>query len=369
MTTTTATAVTEPTGARTSGLGAGVVIGVVAVAAALITGALVALALRGAGVTSTVPQSLGAWLTGAGLWGGWRQDVTSDLPNGAGWTVWAAGAPLLITAAAGLPAAALFRRWRPGPAGVVTATLTAAALAAALVAVSITATATTNEAGSVDVREGLTWWWTVGVHPGTVTGTALLMIVIGVANTVALPWWEPARHIAWRLVVVPGVVLTLALVAGSAWLTSSLPAASALLLLFPLAGTLALFALAGVPVTFGLTRVAPEPYVLATWQAGPVVAVGGVIVILLIAVIVGWVLRRRGNRCPLWIGIVGTALLAGWIALLMNSEVVVPPAIGAESTVSVNPAAAAVVGAAMAAVTLAVRGRTTGPEASEQPET
>mgnify|MGYP003584873849 CR=1 FL=1 len=367
----TAVATTHASQTRHSRPWAGVIIGVAAFVGALLVAVFVTLVLIALGVTSTEPMSLGTWLTGTGLWGGWSQQVVSDLPNGAGWTVWVAGAPLLITAGAGLPAAMMFRRWQPGILGVITAAITTAALAAVLVWASSTTDTTTNAAGSVSVREGLTWWWTGDLHPGTIVGAALLLLVIGLTNTVGLSWWQPARHVAWAVVVAPGLILTVALLAGTAWLTSSISAAATLGLLFPLSGTLAVFAMAGVPVTFGLTRVAPDPYVLTTWQAGPVIALVGILVVVLIAAAVGWVLRRRHDQCPFWSGTLGAAAFAGWLALMMDAQVMVPPAIGAQSTVSVNPLAGAIVGGVMGAVSLAVRGRATAtqslPKAPEQP--
>lgn len=335
----------------------GIAIGLIAIGCATVAGLLLALVLVSVGVTQTPVVQLGIWLAGAGVWGGWQQDVTSTMASGAGWSLWVAGAPLLVTAAAGMPAAALFRRWRTGPVGAIVAAVTAAICAAGLVAVSTSSYTTTNSAGAVTVQERLTWWWSGGTHPGTVTGAALLLLVVGVATTVARRQWDEARHVAWATMVVPGLVISVALAAGAFWLTSSVSAAIAVLALYPLVGTLALFAGGGVPVEFGLSRVSPEPFVISTWQQGPVVAVGAVLAVIVVAVIVGGVLRLRHDRCPFWTGVIGTAAFALWLALLMNTVVAVPAALGAPSTLSVNPLGACGVGAVMAAIALGVRGR------------
>lgn len=335
----------------------GIAIGLIAMACATVAGLLVAAVLVGVGVTTTPVLPLGVWLAGAGVWGGWQQGVTSTMANGAGWSVWVAGAPLLVTAAAGLPAAALFRRWRPGIAGAMVAALTAAVATVGLVAISGRSNTTANAAGAVTVDEHLTWWWSGGTHPGTVIGAAALLLIVGLATTVGRPWWDQARRVAWAIVVIPGLILTVVAGAVAFWFTSSGSAAIALVILYPLVGSLALFAGGGVPVEFGLSRVSPEPFVLSTWSQGFVVAAVAVLAALVVAVVVGLVLRLRHVDCPMWTGVIGTALFAGWLAALMNTAVDVPAALGAQSTLSVNPLGAAAVGAVMAAAALFIARR------------
>ena len=346
----------------------GIVIGLIAMASATLAALLLAVILVSVGVTQTPVLPLGLWLTGAGVWGGWQQDVSSTMANGAGWSLWVAGAPLLVTAAAGLPAAALFRRWRPGVGGAFVGAGTAAVWAVALVVVSARTSTTSNAAGSVTVDEHLTWWWSGSTHPGTVTGAALLLLVVGLANTWARQWWEDARHVAWATIVVPGIVITLAVAGGAFWLTSSASAAVAVVALYPLVGASTLFAGGGVPVEFGLSRVSPEPFVLWTWQQGLVVTIGATVAVLVVAAIVGLVLRLRHTHCPFWVGVIGTAFFTLWLALLMNTVVAVPAALGAESTLSVNPVGAAAVGAVMAAVALLIARRRL-PEGSASADT
>ncbi|MFN8125080.1 MAG: hypothetical protein U0R64_01005 [Candidatus Nanopelagicales bacterium] len=265
---------------------AGAVTGLVAGVAATVTGLVLGLVLNVLGATTTAPLRLGTWLTGLGLGGGWHQVVTSDLPTGAGWTTWVAGAPLLVTAAAGLIAARLFRRYSPGIVGVAMACLTFGIVAAAVVVLSIVTETTTSDSGTVDSSMGLTWLWTGGLRPGTVVGAILLMLVVGLATTVLRPHLDAARGVAWGVVVVPGVVFTVVLLAGVFYLTSQPVAALTVGLLMPLAGTAIMFGLGGARVSLGLTRAAPEPYTLDTWQAGPLVFAAGVAAVLIIAVIV-----------------------------------------------------------------------------------
>ena len=90
-----------------------------------------------------------------------------------------------------------------------------------LVALSQRTLTTTNEAGTVDVTEGLTWWWTGGLRPGTVTGAAALAVLVGLVSTVGARWWRGGRAVAYGVVVVPGLLITLIAAAGAVWLTSS----------------------------------------------------------------------------------------------------------------------------------------------------
>ena len=189
---------------RAGSVARGVLVGALAVATAVLVGAAIASLLAALGLTETDTLRLGSWLAGLGLLGGWRQTVTSDVAGGLEWSTWAAGAPLLITGAAAVVVALLIRRMRLGLAGVAGAGLGAGGAAAALVALSQRTLTTTNEAGTVDVTEGLTWWWTGGLRPGTVTGAAVLAILVGLVSTVGATWWRGGRAVAYGLVVIPG---------------------------------------------------------------------------------------------------------------------------------------------------------------------
>ena len=73
-----------------------------------------------------------------------------------------------------------------------------------MVAVSQRTLSTTNDAGTVDVVEGLTWWWTAGLRPGTVTGAVLLIVGVGFVASRGERWWREGRAVAHGTVVVPG---------------------------------------------------------------------------------------------------------------------------------------------------------------------
>ena len=194
---------------RAGAVARGVLVGALAVVTAVLVGVAIAWLLAALGLTETDTLRLGSWLAGLGLLGGWRQTVTSDVAGGLEWSTWAAGAPLLITGAAAVVLAVPLRRMRVGLAGVAGAGLGAGGAAAALVALSQRTLTTTNEAGTVDVTEGLTWWWTGGLRPGTVTGAAALAVLVGLVSTVGAPWWRGGRAVAYGLVVVPGLLITL----------------------------------------------------------------------------------------------------------------------------------------------------------------
>jgi hypothetical protein len=334
----------------------GVLVGALAVVTAVLVGAAIASLLSALGLTETDTLRLGSWLAGLGLLGGWRQTVTSDVAGGLEWTTWAAGAPLLITGAAAVVVALLIPRMRLGLAGVAGAGLGAGGAAAALVALSQRTLTTTNEAGTVDVTEGLTWWWTGGLRPGTVTGAAVLAILVGLVSTVGAPWWRGGRAVAYGLVVIPGLLITLIAAAGAVWLSSSTAVGIALAVLYPLLGSAVLLAAGGAPGEGGLTRITPEPYVLSTWSSGLLTGLGGVAACLLLAALVGIVLRVRRHRGSFVAGVTATAALAGFVTWAMTTTVDVPESLGGLTRLSAQPLASAVVAAAMAGMTLLVRG-------------
>ncbi|MEZ5184791.1 MAG: hypothetical protein R2720_03515 [Candidatus Nanopelagicales bacterium] len=335
--------------------------GFLAVLLAVVVGAMMAYALEYMGLTVTGFLTLGPWLAGVGLLGGWQQVVVSDVAGGIGWTTSAAGAPLLVTGAV-----VVFVAWRArggSPLLALPAALGAAAGAALLVALSSTGATTANAAGSVTTTEGLTWWWEDG-HLGTVTGAAVLIAATWLLNTVGLRWWRSGRGVALSLLVALGLVLTAAAVAGAIYLTSSTSVGLALALLYPLIGTLVLFGVAGVPVEAGLTRLSVEPYLLSTWGDSLLYGIGGAVIALVLAAIVGVIVRLVKHRST-WLGaITVTAAVGAFLAWAMSSTVVVPSALGAASTISVDPLVALGVGAILGAVTRFFAGRPkSGPAA------
>jgi hypothetical protein len=340
---------------RPTGLGA--LAGVTAVAAAVLVGLGLAGLLGWLGLTDTPAVTLGLWLAGLGLLGGWRQDVTSDVAGGLQWSTWAAGAPLLVTAAAILAVWAFARRGQLRAVGAVAAVVGAAGAALLLVVASEQSTTVANEAGSVTTTEGLTVWWTGGLRPGTVTGCALLVGIVVLVQSVGRRWWASGRAVAFGLLVLPGLVVTLGLAAGAVWLTSAPAVGGALAALYPLVGTAILLAVGGAPSELGLTRISPEPYDLSTWSVGPAAVAGGILAVLLVAAVVGLVLRRRRHTGSAVAGITATAALALFLTWAMATTVDVPDSLGGLTRVATNPVLAAVVAAVMAAVALLVRGR------------
>ena len=328
--------------------------GVIAVLLAVVMGVLIALALAELGLTDTPWLTLGPWLAGVGLLGAWQQEVTADLAGGLEWTTTATGAPLLVTWVAALYIALRAKRgtWLqalPAAAG-------AAVAAALLVAATRTSDTLTNDAGSVTASEGLTWLWS-GDRPGAVIGAAALVAVVWLLKTAALRWWRSGRGVAWSLLVGLGLVLTVAVAGGLYYLTSSMAVGLAVGLLYPLAGTLALFGLAGAPVEASLTRLTPETLSLTTWSESLVYGVGGTVAALVLAVLVGLIMRIFKHRST-WLGAVTvTAVLAAFLGWAMSTTVEVPASLGAETTVWVNPLFAAAVGAVLGLVTRFFAGR------------
>ena len=336
--------------------------GALSVMAAVLVGLAIAGLLAALGLTETDTVLLGSWLAGLGLMGGWQQVVTSDVAGGLEWSTWAAGAPLLITGAAAAVVASLIRRMRVGLPGVAGAALGAGGAAAVLVTLSQRTLTTANEAGRVDVSEGLTWWWTGGLRPGTVTGAVALAVLVGLVTTVGARWWRGGRAVAYGVVVVPGMLITLIAAAGAVWLTSSTAVGAALAVLYPLLGSAVLLAVGGAPGEGGLTRITPEPYVLSTWSSGLLVALGGTLGCVLLAALVGLVLRVRRHRGSLVAGVTATAALAAFVTWAMTTTVDVPESLGGLTRLSANPLASALVAAVMSCVALLVRGSRAEPD-------
>ena len=244
----------------------------------MLVGLTIAWLLAALGLTETDTVLLGSWLAGLGLMGGWQQVVTSDVAGGLEWSTWAAGAPLLITGFGGRKWwRHLIRRMRVGLAGVAGAALGAGGAAAVLVTLSQRTLTTTNEAGRVDVSEGLTWWWTGGPRPGTVTGAVALAVLVGLVTTVAgrpVVARGPSRGV--RRCRRPGVAdhadrrggRRVRFRAQRLW-------ATALAVLYPLLGSATLLAVGGAPRRGRAHAVTPEPYVLSTWSSGLLVGTRG----------------------------------------------------------------------------------------------
>ncbi len=328
--------------------------GVLAVALAVVVGTGMAYALAWTGLTESALWPLGGWLAGAGLLGGWQQEVTSDVAGGIAWVTYASGVPLLVT---GAVAVYIALRARRAPAWTALPALVGAAAGAALLAAASTATDTvTNTAGSVTTTESLTWVWD-NAHPGVVTGAAALVAGVWLLNTVGLRWWRSGRGVALSLLVGMGLVLTGAAAAAAVYLTSSSAVGIGLALLYPLLGSLVLIGASGTPVQTGLTRLTPEPLDLSTFGEGLVYGVGGVVAALALALIAGVAMRPFKHRST-WTGAVSvTAALAAFLAWAMTSSIVLPGALGGESTLAVNPLLAAGAGAVLGAVTRFAAGR------------
>jgi hypothetical protein len=117
-----------------------------------------------------------------------------------------------------------------------------------------------------------------------------------------------------------------------------------------------LLAAGGAPGEGGLTRISPEPYVLSTWSSGLLMGLGGVAACLLLAALVGLVLRVRRHRGSFAAGVSATAALGGFVTWAMTTTVDVPASLGGLTRLSANPLASSLVAAVMAGVTLLVRG-------------
>lgn len=331
--------------------------GIVAVLLAVILGLAIAFGLGAVGLTDTPWWRLGPWLAGLGVLGGWQQTVTSNVSGGIGWTVTAVGTPLLITGVVAFFVASRAKRstWI----GTIPAAIGAAAAAALLVFASQSTQTVSNGAGTVTTTAGLTWLWQ-DLHPGTVVGAAALVGVLWLLHTAGRTWWLSGRGVALGLLVWLGIALTAAMVAGAVYLTSSTAVGIALALLYPLVGTLGLFGAVGVPVDASLTRLTAERLTVATWDQGLVYTVGGVGVALLLAALVGLLLRLFKHRST-WLGaLTVTPVLAAFLAWAMSTAIEVPAALGTASQVVVNPLLAAAAGLGLALVTRFVAGRPRG---------
>lgn len=360
MNTTATTPAQEDEHEATPGLGSTLlrpaVGGLVGVVVAMVVGTLLAAFLSATGLTTTSPWLLGRWLAGGGLLGGWRQDVTADVGNGISWTVTAAFAPLLITACVWLTVGAFARgRTISGWAGVAAAAGGAAVGGGLLVLISGVENSTVNAAGTVTASEGLTAVWTSGSHPGVIVGAAVLAAAAWASRTVGRGWWRAGRGLVIWFVIVPGIVLSLVASAATWYLTSSVAVAASLFLLFPLLGALAVPALAGAPVSVSLTRLTPEVVHVDLWGRGLVVGCGGIVVLLVLAAVVGFVLGRRGHVGPWVPAIVVVAVAFAFIAWAQTFNVHVPAGIGAPTIAAVSVPVAALAGAGMAVVALTVR--------------
>lgn len=332
--------------------------GVIAVVVALVVGLAMAFGLTYLGLTETPWWRLGAWLAGLGLFGTWQQDVSSSV--GAGWTVTAGGVPLLVTGCVALFVAVRAKRstWISAP----IAALGAAGASALLVLASRTSTTVTNAAGSATTVEGLSWW--------VPAGAAALVAVVWLLHTVGLTWWRSGRGVALGVLVWLGVALTAVVAAGATYLTSSTAVGIALALLYPLAGTLALFAACGVPVTASLTRLTPESVTVATWDQSLLYLAGGALAVVLLTAVTGLILRLAKHRST-WLGaLTATPLLAAFLGWAMSSRVLVPEAFGASSLVGVNPLLAAAAGLGLASLTRLFAGspKRSAPPAPPQAE-
>jgi hypothetical protein len=316
-----------------------VIDGLLAVLLATIVGLGIAFGVSYVGLTETPWWRLGMWVAGQGLLGSWQQQVTSTV--GAGWTVTTSGVPLLVTGVVALFVAVRAKRgtWIGAP----LAALGAAGGSALLVLGSRTSETVTNAAGSVTTTEGLTWW--------VPAGAAALVAVVWLLHTVGLTWWRSGRGVALGLLVWLGVALTGAVVAGVIYLTSSNAVGIATALLYPLAGTLVLFAAAGAPVAASLTRLTPEVVTLQSWSESVLYGIGGTVAAFLLAALVGVVLRLFKHKST-WLGALTlTPLLAAFLAWAMSTRIVVPEAFGAASEIRINPLLAAAVGLVLAGVT------------------
>ena len=328
--------------------------GVIAVLLAVVMGVLIALGLTELGLTDTPWLTLGPWLAGAGLLGAWQQEVSTDLAGGLEWATTATGAPLLVTWVAALYIA--LRAKRSTWVQALPAAVGAGTGAALVVAATRTSSAVSNDAGSVTTSEGLTWLWS-GDRPGTVIGAAALVAGVWLLQTAALRWWRSGRGVAWSLLLGLGVVLTAAVAGGLYYLTSSMAVGIAVGLLYPLAGTLALFGIAGAPVEVSLTRLTPETLSLMTWSESLLYGIGGTVAALVLAALVGLVMRIFKHRST-WLGAVTvTAALAAFLGWAMSTTIDVPDSLGADTKVWVNPLFAAAVGAVLGLVTRFFAGR------------
>lgn len=324
------------------GIWVGMAIGFGAVAAALITGLVIAWLLSMLGLTDTGVWPLGPWLAGLGLLGGWEESLSTGTR-----TTWVAGAPLLVTAEAAVMVAGLARLTRLSLAGTLLAVAAAGLSSALLVAASTEA----DEA----VTQGLTWWWSGGLRPGTVTGAMLLVGTVGLVHTLGQRWWDAGRPVAMSLLVVPGVAITALLAVGLAVRSGSLADGAGLLLLTPLLGTTVLLAAGGSPAEVSHAAASQDTYELVIWTAGPGWVVAGLFAAVGVAVVAGSWLRFRRITVRMRAGVGVTAALALAMTWAMGTSGDLGATDGID-LLAVNPLAAAAVAAVLALVAILVRG-------------
>ena len=89
----------------------------------------------------------------------------------------------------------------------------------------------------------------------------------------------------------------------------------------------------------------------------PIIALTSGLVVIVLAVVVGLVLRARRHAGSWLDAVTVTAATAAFLAWATDSVVDVPAALGGQTRLAVNPLAAALVAAVLAAIALLVRGR------------
>lgn len=325
--------------------------GLVAVALTQLGGLVMATVLRALDVTETSTWLAGSWLTGTALLGGWRQDVTSTLGASFGWTITAAGAPLLLTGLFWLLLGRAARRI-PAPAipGAALAGLGAALGGLLLSVTSHTSVTVINSAGTVTTTEQLPLWWTSGSRPGVVVGAFLLGAVCWLIHTRFLTAWLAIRPYLIGLLVIPGIVVAVLAGGALAYLASNWWAILVIPMLAPLLGVSVLTAAAGAPAQVSLTRITPEPIGIWSWGDSWLAGLAGAATLVVIAVIVGLVLRRRRRRGEQVIITVGVALSAGFITWAQSFVLAMPEGLGAATEFTVSWWAALLIAAVMAII-------------------
>ncbi|MEI6622595.1 MAG: hypothetical protein WCP28_11880, partial [Actinomycetes bacterium] len=113
---------------------------------------------------------------------------------------------------------------------------------------------------------------------------------------------------------------------------------------------------AGAPAQVSLTRITPDPIGLWSWSGSVVAGVVGVVGLVVIAVVVGLVLRRRHLHCQQVQIVVGVGLAAAAITWAQSFRVDPPNALGAPTAGVVAWWAAAIIGAVMALIATLVAG-------------
>lgn len=347
-----------------------VVAGLIAVAVTQVGGLVVATILRAVDLTDTSLWLLASWLTGGGLLGGWRQDVTSTLGPSFGWTVTTVGAPLLLTLLFWIALGMAARRSSTSavPAALL-AGLGAAIGALTLSLTSHTSETVTNSAGSVTTTEYLPLWWTAGTRPGVVIGAFVLGAVCWFVNTHLRDMWLAVRPYVVGLLIIPGVVVAVIAGAGLGYLISNWWAILVVPLLMPLLGVSVLFGAAGAPTIVSLTRITPEPIGIWSWGDSVVAGLVGLAILVLTAVIVGLVLRRRRRHGEQLVIVAGVALTSAAVTWAQSVQIDPPNALGAPTQLTVAWWAAAIIGALMALIATTVAGnRGTKQTAASQAE-